>query len=60
MIVGALNLLLALAIIFGVAWVICYILATYAPQVPVQVQSFIWLVAAIIAIIKVVQWAGLV
>ena len=26
MIVGALNLLLALAIIFGVAWVICYIL----------------------------------
>ena len=40
MVVGALNLLLALAIIFGVAWVICYILATYAKQVPGQVQSF--------------------
>ena len=59
MVVGALNLLLALVVIFGVAWVICYILATYAKQVPPQVQSFIWLVAAIIAIIKVVQWAGL-
>lgn len=70
MMVVAVYLLLALAVIFGAAYVICYIPATYAPQVPGQVQSFIrwavnvyriaWLVAAIIAIIKVVQWARLV
>ena len=57
---GALSLLLTIVLIFGVAWAICYVLRTFAPQVPAQVQPFIWLVAALIVIIKLVAWVGVI
>ena len=56
--VSALYLLLAIVIILGVAWVICWLLRTFVPQVPAQVQNFVYIVAVIICIIKVVIWAG--
>ena len=58
--IAAMYLLLTIVIIFGVAWAICYVLAHYAPQVPAQVQSFVWLVAAILVIIKLIFFLGLV
>ena len=59
MIVGALNLLLALAIIFVVAWVICYILIVGALNLLLAL-AIIFGVAWVICYILVVQWAGLV
>ena len=56
--VSALYLLLTIVIIFGVAWVICWLLQTFVKAVPAQVQNFIYIVAAILAIIKVVVWLG--
>src|ERR1700677_5078814 len=58
LIVSALYLLLTIVIIFGVAWLICWLLKTFIPQVPGQVQNFIYIIAAILAIIYVVGWLG--
>jgi heme A synthase len=58
LIVSALYLLLTIVIIFGVAWMICWLLKTFIPQVPGQVQNFIYIIAAILAIIYVVVWLG--
>lgn len=58
MLAGLAALLLTLVIIFGAAWAICWILSTFAKMLPPQVCTFIYLVAAIIAIIKICIWAG--
>ena len=58
-IAGLAALVLTLVIIFGAAWAINWVLATYAKAVPAQVQSFVYLIAAIIAIIKIAMWAGI-
>lgn len=58
-IAGLATLLLTLVIIFGAAWAICWVLQTFAKAVPAQVQTFVYLVAAIIAIIKIAMWAGI-
>ena len=58
--IAALYLLLAIVIIFGVAWAICYVLQRFCPQIPAQVQSFVWLIAAILVIIKLVFFLGIV
>ena len=58
-IAGLAALGLTLVVIFGAAWAINYVLATYAKMVPAQVQAFVWLVAAIIAIIKIALWANI-
>jgi hypothetical protein len=52
-------LILAVAIIFAVCWAVCWVLQNFAPAMPAQVQSFVWLVGALIAIIKICLWAGL-
>lgn len=57
---SALALLIAICIILGVAWVLCYILSRFAKDVPPQVQNFIWLIAALICCYKVVVWAGVI
>jgi hypothetical protein len=59
MVASGLSLLLTLVIIFIVAWSICYILAKWAPDVPAQVQKVVWLIAAIVACIKLALWAGI-
>jgi hypothetical protein len=58
-IAGVATLVLALAVIFGAAWAICWVLRTYAKAVPAEVQTFVYLIAAIIAIIKIAMWAGI-
>jgi hypothetical protein len=57
---GAIALLITICIIFGVAWAICYVLATFAKDVPPQVQKFIWLIAALIVIYKLIIFAGVI
>lgn len=58
--IAAMYLLLAIVIIFGVAWAICYVLRTFVPQVPPQVQSFVWIIAAILVIIKLIFFLGII
>lgn len=55
---SAIMLLITICIIFGVAWVICYVLGRFAPDIPKQVQTFIWLIAALIVVYKLVLWVG--
>lgn len=58
MIAGAILLLIHIVVILGVAWAICFVLGKFAPQVPAQVQSFIWLIAALICCYYLALWAG--
>lgn len=58
MVASAVLLLIHIAIILGVAWAICWILGKFAPAVPAQVQSFIWLIAALVCVYALVVWAG--
>ena len=58
--IAAMYLLLAIVIIFGVAWLICYVLRVFVPQVPPQVQNFVWIIAAILVIIKLILFLGIV
>lgn len=58
MISPILTLLLTCVIILGLAWLIIWILHTFA-SAPAVVDKFIWLVAALICVIKIVQFLGL-
>lgn len=57
MISSLLNLGLTCVIILGIAWLIIWILHKFTPA-PAQVDNFIWLVAALICVIKLVQFLG--